>query len=149
MNAPQITWYAKTTGSSYESGQEFYAGTYTGEEALAVTLQIWNNRWGVTDVETIQNAALNFFFDTLEDSALLASCAVRVGNYDQMPVIIKDGRATVALNRILSGVRNNGDAASTLNADNFVEIHFEFTSAESRLKISDLKNLYFEVTSLN
>ena len=149
MNSPQITWYAKTTATDYESGQEFFAGTYTGKETLAINIQIWKYRWGTTDVDTIKNAALNFYFDTLEDSALLGSCSVLIGEYDQMPVVIKNGRATVAMNRLLSGAKNNGDAANINNKNNFVDVYFEFDAADKNLKSSDMKNVYFEVVSLD
>ena len=147
MGNPNITWYARQNSDAYQADSEFYAGTYTKEKALTVDMQIWNNRWGVNDVDDIENAVIVFYFETIEDSSLLKSCVITLNGNDQLTTTVKNSRGFVVLNRKIDGKKNNGDDANVDNTGNFVNITFSFSAANYTLKENDIKNLYFEVIS--
>lgn len=145
MNNPNITWYAKIGDSTYEARQEIYAGTYTKEEKISVDIQIWNNRWGTEDVEAVSDFALNIYFDSLEDSALLQCCRILLGGKDDLSLIISGQKATVSFPSTvtLDGVKNDGTSANSKT--NYISLTFEFDAPEYKLKENDLKSLYFEI----
>jgi hypothetical protein len=149
MNKPYITWYSRIGDDTYAAQSEIYAGTYTKKENIRVDIQIWNNRWGTEDVESLNSFALNMYFDSLEDSALLQCCKVILGGTDELPLIITGQKATVSFPDaiMLSGVKNNG--ASANSQENYISLTFEFSASEYRLKENDLKSLYFEIISLD
>lgn len=147
MDSPSITWYARQSTDAYQADSEFYAGTYTKEKNLSVDMQLWNNRWGIDDVSNIDNAVVNFYFETIEDSSLLKNCTITLNGSDQLSTIVKNNKGSVVLNRSLSGKKNNGDDSNIDNTDNFVNLTFSFGAAGYTLKENDIKNLYFEVIS--
>lgn len=148
MNKPRITWFVKEDGG-YVPKQEHHAGTYTPDNPIVLHLQVWNNRWGTEDVETIENPVLNFYFDTFEDKSLLERCKITFDEINLAPLIIKGEKATAIIGRPLSGKKNNGDEESVANRDNFIDIKFEFRADGYRLKENDLKNIYFEIVPMN
>jgi len=148
MDKPRISWYSRIGDETYAAQPEFYAGTYTKEEKISVDIQIWNNRWGTEDVETLDNFSLNIYFDCLEDSALLQCCKVILGGMDELSLIISGQKATVSFPEKvkLSGVKNDGSSANS--RENYIMITFEFSALEYRLKENDLKSLYFEIVTM-
>lgn len=148
MDKPRISWYSRIGDETYQPQSEFYAGTYTKEEKISVDIQIWNNRWGTEDVETLDNFSLNIYFDCLEDSALLQCCKVILGGMDELSLIISGQKATVSFPEKvkLSGVKNDGSSANS--RENYIMITFEFSALEYRLKENDLKSLYFEIVTM-
>lgn len=147
MDKANITWYAKQDSNAYQADTEFYAGTYTKEKNLSVDIQIWNNRWGISDVDDIKDAVLNFYFETIEDSALLKNCTISVNNSDQLTTVVKGTKGSVVLNKTLSGKKNDGNDDNTLNSENFINITFSFNAPNYILKENDIKNLYFDIIS--
>ena len=145
MNSSNITWYAKIGDATYEAQQEIYAGTYTKEEKISVDIQIWNNRWGTEDIESLKDFALNIYFDSLEDSALLQCCKVLLGGTDDLSLIIAGQKATVSFPSTvtLDGVKNDGTSANS--KANYISLTFEFDAPGYSLKENDLKSLYFEI----
>ena len=149
LDKPKISWFVKEQDGLYAPKEEHHAGTYNNEEKIIVDIQVWNNRWGVEDVETLRSPVLNFYFDTIEDSALLELCKVSFDDMGEVPLIIRGNKASARIGRDLSGKKNNGDDNDENNAQNFVNIRFEFDAEGHRLKENDLKNVYFEVVSMN
>lgn len=149
MQDPKISWFVKDPDGIFVPQNEYHAGTYTKADKIVVDFQIWNNRWGVEDVKELTNPVLNFYFDTIEDATLLNLCKITVDEYDNIPLMIKEQKASAVLGRSLSGVKNNGDETAAANRNNFVNIRFEFDAADYRLKENDLKNLYFELVSMD
>ena len=88
MDKPVITWYARMGEDQFQADMSFYAGTYTKAARLSVDIQVWNNRWGVQDAQDLPNAVINFYFDSLEDSARRGqiaacfTCALRATSDD-------------------------------------------------------------------
>lgn len=142
-----ITWYARQNKDAYTADKNFYAGTYTRDKDLQVDIQIWNNRWGVKNVEDVKDAVLNFYFESQEDSALLKSCTIAVGGTDKLSTVVKGTTGSVMLNRTLSGAKNDGDDTNVDNQDNFIDVTFIFSASDKILKENDIKNLYFEIVS--
>ena len=63
MLKPVITYSAKIHSfKSYDDTNEIFAGTYTHSSPIAIDVRIWNNRYGVFDVEDLRDFALNFYF---------------------------------------------------------------------------------------
>ncbi len=49
----------------------------------------------------------------------------------------------------LVGAKNDGDASNPANEDNFITLKLEVDLSDGRFKANDLKNLYFDLTSLD
>ena len=63
MTGPLITYSAKIHDhEKYDDTLDLFVGTYTPNTPVAVDVRIWNNRYGVFDVEDLKNFALNFYF---------------------------------------------------------------------------------------
>lgn len=149
MQKPRISWFVKESDGSFIAKEEHHAGTYDRQEKVAVEIQVWNNRWGVEDVESLRDPVLNFYFDTLEDSSLLHLCKISIDDMGFVPLVIRGEKASARIGRSLSGKRNNGDANEVSNQECYINIRFEFETEEYRLKENDLKNLYFELVSMS
>lgn len=147
MKSPQLTWFIKEN-EQFIPKKEHYAGSYSRNETLSLEMQVWNNRWGVEDVEDLDDPMICLYFDTVEDSSLLEFCRIIINGTDEVPLIIRNKKATAFINRALSGKANNGDDRNPNNQNNFVNITFEFNAGDHKLKEDDLKSLYFEITSV-
>ena len=149
MKEPIITWYVKEGDGGYRSKESHHAGTYNKSDKVAVDIQVWNNRWGVEDVSHLTNPVVNFYFDTLEDSALLEMCVISVDDMGSVPLVIKDKKASARLGRSLNGKANDGNDRLVVNQPCYANIRFEFEAGSYRLKENDLKNIYFELVSMD
>jgi hypothetical protein len=147
MKEPIITWFVKNEEENFIPREEYNAGIYTKGKKLIVEMQVWNNRWGIEDVDDLKNPVINLYFETLEDSVLLNMCKISVDEVENMPLIITGQKASVFINKDIKGTQNNGDQEeSNLN---FINIKFEFEAPNYRLKENDLKNLYFEIVPMD
>lgn len=149
MEGPVITWYSKIGDETYEPGSERYAGNYTKEAKISVDLQIWNNRWGTEDVESLSDFSLNLYFDCLEDAALLQCCRLILGGNEELPLIVSRQKATVTFPETvtLSGLKNDGSSKNS--KANYIEMTFEFDVGEDyQIKENDLKTLFFEIVQM-
>ena len=149
MQKPKISWFVKEPDGSFTAKEEHHAGTYTKQEKIIVEIQVWNNRWGVEDVEPLVDPVLNFYFDTLEDSSLLHLCKISVDDMGYVPLVIKGEKASARLGKTLSGKKNDGNDNLVANQTNYANIKFEFSAEDYRLKENDLKNVYFELVSMS
>jgi len=146
MASPKISWYAKKiTDSKYSVDSRFYAGKYTDNSQIIVDIQLWNNRWGSETVNDLTNYDICFFFDRIEDSALLNMCSVIYDNATSIPFNVTGNKAILQFTDkpILKGTKNNGSSAD--NPSNYLQLRFIFSASGERLKDNDLKSLYFEV----
>ncbi len=147
MKDPIISWYIKDFEGNYVPREEYHAGEYNNTSKLLVQMQIWNNRWGVEDVKDLNNPVLNFYFDTIEDSSLLGMCKISINEFNNMPLVITGQKASVSLLHPLKGLKNDGTILA--NSNNFTNVTFEFDANDYRLKENDLKNVYFELISMD
>lgn len=148
MEESIITWYVKED-DIFTSKDEFNAGAYSNKKPISVDLQVWNNRWGVNDVEDIESPVLTIYFDSYEDASLLKFCKVYINKGEELPMIIRDNQAHASISRVLSGKQNDGEEGKESNKKNYIDIHIEFDAGDSRLKENDLKKLFFEISSLD
>lgn len=148
MDSPNITWFAKVRSSDkYMSTNNIFAGTYTKKTPVIVDIQLWNNRYGVIDVEDLKDFYINIFFKDTEDSSLLEYCTVVYRN-DVLTKDITNKIATLQFPEdiVISGVSNDG---SLENHANYINLEFIFNTSDTLLKEDDLKSLYFKIEKNN
>lgn len=139
---PLIAWFVKKDGE-HMPATEHYAGTYTPSNKIRAEFRVWNNKGGKDDLPPIKGVLLMFYFDTVEDNALLEYCNIVIdGIVTEKEIVGKKGY--VACRRDLDGIHNDG---AEDNTDNYMDIVFEFDAGENRIKANDLKNMYFELIS--
>lgn len=146
MASPKISWYAKLLSDErYSVDHRFYAGKYTDNDQIVVDIQLWNNRWGSTTVNDLKDYDICFFFDRVEDSALLDMCTIVYNNANTVSFNVSGRKAILQMDDkpVLKGTKNNGSSAD--NPNNFMQLRFIFDASGERLKDNDLKSLYFEV----
>ena len=147
MDSAKIQWFVGAEGN-FSVKSSHHAGTLTPNNSISIDLQIWNNRWGVADVENLINPVVTFYFDKLEDSAVLQYCQLILNNNENVSLTIAGNKAMAAIPCTLSGVANNGVA--TASRANYLGLQFKIVlPSESRIKHNDLKNLYFSVSPLD
>lgn len=150
MKNAKITWYTKLKeNDEYNQSNDIYAGSYTKDSNIQVYMQVWNNRWGVEDVSSLNNFNINMYFENEEDYALLDYCTVILNN-SEILTLNKTNKIGVLVfpdNFELSGVSNDGTTEN--NKDNYMTLEFTFKAPkETKLKVNDLKTLCFEIMQL-
>lgn len=140
MNNANINWFI-FNADEYIQDTDLYLGSFTQNSAIEITMQIWNNRYGSEEVESIENARLCMKFDTLEDSALFNYCTVKVNNTSKELSIIAN-KAIIDIGT-LSGQINDG-IDNSHNKDNYKEVTIRFSDFPTSLK-NGLKNLFFNI----
>lgn len=146
MAKPKVSWYAKKlSDEKYSVDSRFYAGKYTDNDQIVIDIQLWNNRWGNETVDDLKDYDICFFFDRIEDSALLDMCNIIYNNMYSVPFNVSGRKAILSMEEkpVIKGTRNNGSSAD--NPNNFLQFRFIFNGNGERLKDNDLKSLYFEV----
>lgn len=130
--------------ANYVPTDDFYAGSLRPNDVLEISFQVWNNRWGQEDCTTIPSSAnIAISFDTLEDSQLLKSCLVKVGDSSSfVPLDLEDySRGRIGLGKALSGLRNNGSLEAS---SNFTTVWLRFGPVDGRLR-NGLKNMLIDL----
>ena len=144
---PRISYSAKIHSfEDYDDTNELYGGTYTKNNPIAIDIRIWNNKYGVVDVEDLRDFSLVFYFDHYEDNALLKFLNVEYGNPQDFQLSVSETSATGTFfnDVIISGKANNGDDADTIN---YLDLYLEFRLPDETISLKqlDLKSLYMEV----
>ena len=147
MDNPKITYHVLNTDNIYTKQDSVYAGTYTGDEPLEVTLRIWNNFCGTEDIQDLENFNLVLKFLTEEDNALLKHIKIIADN-DILDPILEDNAAifTFTESHILRGYANTGSDQYNSNYINVVVLFDPGVNAY--LKDHDLKSLVLDVVEL-
>ena len=143
----RISYSAKIHSfEDYDDTNELYGGTYTKNNPNAIDIRIWNNKYGVVDVEDLRDFSLVFYFDNYEDNALLKFLNVEYGNPQDFQLSVSETSATGTFfnDVIISGKANNGDDADTIN---YLDLYLEFRLPDETISLKqlDLKSLYMEV----
>ena len=149
MAEPILTWFGKTSDETdFEYGEKLYAGTHREGHLVNAQFQLWNNRWGATDVDDFKNFALKLRFYHAEDASLLKYCSVSLSGEESLDMSIEGNYAilTIPHTVVLSGKKNEGDSSTC--HDNYIELHFEFDAERQILKENDLKSLFIEIVKL-
>lgn len=140
MDQTNINWYIYNE-EEYVQDNDYYLGSFTSSSTITLSIQVWNNRYGSMEIDTIENARLNLSFDSIEDAALFNYCTVTVNNSIK-EMYIENGSAIIDIG-ILSGQANDG-LENNLNKDNYKNIEIKFTNMPNNLK-NGLKNLYLNI----
>lgn len=151
MHLPVITYSAKiSSDDSYNDRGEIYGGTYTKSNPVSIDLRIWNNKYGLAEVDDLENFAINFYFGDYEDSSLLKYLSVVYNSMQELPLGIKDNVATATFFDLvrLSGAPNNGNDTDT---DNYIDLKITFNTGDDdiQLKSQDIKSLFVEIVTLD
>lgn len=145
MAAPKITWYAKMKDDLKFSQQKtIYAGTCTCNDSITVNIQVWNNRYGLTEVDMLKNFNFVMYFKDLEDSALLENCSIYYKE-EKISLNIENKKIIFNLNKDISGKENDGSSTNQNNVGNFIAFDFVFENTSQRIKENDLKQLVLEI----
>ena len=164
MDQPKITYHLLNADDTYTKQSSVYAGTYTGNEAIEINLQIWNNYRGTEDIEDLENFSIVARFLTEEDNALLRYISLSITDEIEIPSIIENN-ALIKLLKFygkkiennaligtfidpvtLSGQANTGSEEYT---QNYIPITVTFNPAPGAyLKDHDLKSLVIEIVEL-
>jgi hypothetical protein len=144
----KVSWFIKE-GDAYSEKREHHAGTFRKDEKIVLNVQVWNNRWGVTNAEDIVSPVISFRFDSFEDNTLLSLCKVTVNQTIELPVTIKGNSAMVVVGDTILGKANDGDESSYENQKNFIDVQLEINIKDKDLKENDLKRMYFELHPLS
>jgi hypothetical protein len=143
MEPAQISYYFINETSDSVINGEYYSGSYgMDQETVTFKLQIWNNRYAQTTVETIAQPVLVINFGTYEDSKLFDAMTVYVDDSSVSSELqILDQKAYVYIDRALAGISNNGLASNT---QNYCTVKIEFDIKDKKLK-TGLKQLYLDL----
>jgi gamma-glutamyl phosphate reductase len=55
MINPNISWYIKEQ-EAYIQDEEYYLGSFTSNSEISLSVQVWNNRYGSSDIDSIDEA---------------------------------------------------------------------------------------------
>lgn len=137
-----IEWYIKKEEKDVLRN-EYFAGTYRGEEPLRATVYGWNNRYGENIAPAYENFSLIVRFLEREDSALLEFLSIEVDGAVQTPIRTANS-LVFSIQRRLAGEPNDGSFEG--NEGNYFKIDATFDAPGVVLKNDDIKNLIFEIT---
>lgn len=146
IKEPVLTWHVKMPKEiEYTPADEKYLGTASSLKELEVSLRLWNNRYGMEDAPDLKSFAIRLSFGTLEDSALLKFCSMRMNGIPLNGQTVGGQLLFVPASGVqISGKANNGLTAD--NAANYKDFVLTIKIPEdARLKENDLKNLFVEV----
>ena len=147
MEKPMITYSVKAVDEKlYNDTSEYYAGTYTKNKPLQFLIRIWNNKYGIEEVEPLKDFAIKFYFGSFEDAPLIQFINVKYDTNKDTNIEIVDNIAVCTFwePKILSGSVNNGKDS---DKDNYMDLAVEFdaSGSEIALKNLDMKSLYMEI----
>lgn len=137
----KISWYVQEE-EDYSQNNEHYLGSFSPQDEIILKLQVWNNRYGTTIVDTIVTSRLSVCFDNYEDGSILKYCTISINDSSFESLDIQGNKGVVNLG-MLSGNYNNGLDTSD-NAFNFKNIVVKFTDLPQNLK-NGIKNMILDI----
>lgn len=139
MKTPDISWYI--TDEFTAVNKDYFCGTYSPNLTdFSIKLQVWNNKFGQEEAQTIDEPLLKLTFTNIEDTKLLEYCTVTIDNNTPTNLDIVDNIGSILLGRPLEGAINNGE--DTMN-NNYCDIVLTFT-LNKNMK-NGLKNLIVDL----
>lgn len=141
MSLPIITWHIKED-EDFVQDQEYYLGSFNSESKITLDVQIWNNRYGQKSVDSLKDARLALYFETVEDSVLFNYCTIIVeyGNPIKPEIELNKIVSNIGL---LSGEPNNG-LANDSNRSNYKNVSIVFENMPVNLR-NGLKNMFLDI----
>lgn len=141
MSLPIITWHIRED-EDFVQDQEYYLGSFNSESDIILDVQIWNNRYGQKSVDTIDDARLALYFDTVEDSVLFNYCTITVEHGTPTKPEIELNKVVTNIGK-LSGEPNNG-ISNDSNRSNYKNVSIVFNKLPINLK-NGLKNMFLDI----
>lgn len=141
MSLPKITWHILEE-EDYVQDNEYYLGSFNTNDTISFEVQVWNNRYGQNNVDSINDAMLALYFENIEDTVLLNYCKVSVDNSAFEPLDIEVERGVINIGRLYGG-SNNG-IANESTKHNYKNIKIEFSNLPYNLK-NNLKNMFLDI----
>lgn len=142
MAKPKITWQVYEDGDDYNEyipvRNYTEEGSFTSGEYVNKKVRVWNNYYGVSDVNDAKECKLVLAFKTFEDNFLLHLIRIRVGADDWTAPNIDTDRGIIEI-KDLSGLANNG---SISNYDNYCDLEISIGPLPENMRC-ELKSLYF------
>lgn len=148
MEPPKISWQIKKmSDTAYSSKTDYFAGIYTQSSALELDIILWNNRYGLDNVEDLESFSISAIFHDLEDSSLLDYLAMRIdGNYITPTVSKNVAVFTAPESLTISGRANDGSTTATDNYK-YITLTLDVPSTY-KLKANDYKTLSLDIVNL-
>lgn len=148
MESPKISWQIKKmSDTAYSSKTDYFAGIYTQSSALELDIILWNNRYGLDDVEDLKSFSISAIFQDLEDSSLLSYLTMRIdGNYITPTVSRNVAIFTMPESLIIYGKSNDGSINATDNYK-YITLTLDVPSTY-KLKANDYKTLSLDIVDL-
>jgi hypothetical protein len=139
---PQVEWFVIESDNSVVPHQEYFAGSYRPSDTVMFNLQVWNNRWGMENVDNVSSSSMiKVFFDHLEDKQLLDFCSIKINDSAYIPLSIEGDAGYVMLGTTLSGSANDGSVNSMSNYANVV---LKFGPITNSMR-NGLKNMFVDL----
>ncbi len=149
IQPPKITWLTSLdSDDKYIERPELYAGALTPDESIEMDFQIWNNQYGVEEVQTLENFTIVMSFDHLEDSAFLKYAKMLVNHSYIIEPTINNNEAVFKMpdGFKLKGVINDG---STKSYDNYMAVRIMIEAPkEAKVKTNDLKTFSLDIVKI-
>ena len=137
---PIISWYIQDD-NEYAQYDNYYLGAFNYQEKIILNIQVWNNRYGEDEVDSIDNAKLLLYFNNAEDVFILNYSKIYVAGTPIKPTIeIDRGYANIGK---LSGSINDG-LDTTKNKNNFKDIQIVFSNLPANLR-QGLKEMFLDI----
>ena len=137
---PIISWYIQDD-NEYAQYDNYYLGAFNYQEKIILNIQVWNNRYGEDEVDSIDNAKLLLYFNNAEDVFILNYCKIYVeGTLIKPTIEIDRGYAYIWK---LSGSINDG-SDTTKNKNNFKDIQIVFSNLPANLR-QGLKEMFLDI----
>lgn len=141
MSLPNITWHIKED-VDYVQEPEYYLGSFNSESTIELQIQVWNNKYGQKSIDSIENARLAIYFESIEDSILFNYCTVSVEEGSPIKPTIELNKVVVSIGE-LSGEPNNG-IANDKNRINYKNVKISFKDFPKNLK-NGIKNMFLDI----
>lgn len=141
MERPNISWYLIDDGDQIQT-DEYYAGSFNSSDEIRLNIQIWNNRYGIKTVESIRDAKLSIYFETIDDGAILNYCEIDVEKSGAVKPEVSINKVLINIGE-LNGSANNG-MDTDKNRNHFKNVEIIFKNLPSNLK-EGLKNMYLDI----
>lgn len=148
MESPKISWQIKrSSDTEFSAKTDYFAGVYTQSSLLKLDIMLWNNRYGIDDVEDLESFSIVAIFNDLEDSILLNYLTMKIDGVGIIPTIGKNSATfTIPETITISGKSNDGSKKATGNYK-YVSLTFSVPPTY-KLKSNDYKTLSLDIVKL-
>ena len=145
MQSPKVSWTVleeiDTENYEYVQYKNYTEeGSFIPGDFITKKIRVWNNRYGVEDVEDIKNAQLIIAFKNYEDNYLLKLLSFEIDGL-AIDQVFTDGeldKGSIPIGNI-SGAANSGSDGQT---SNYKTITFKIGPIPSNIR-NELKSIYF------